>query len=708
MFTKSAFFFIFIVLVNTFSLYSESQDSLSLFKSLKEAATPQQKVKANISLAKYFLQKNIPKCFNYSSAAYLLAANIDDKKGMADATCVEGEAHFLQANFDEANLKFTEALSLYKKIKNNIGIAECYEGIGKVAYKNEEIDAALTHFSEALKLFEKEKYKNALPGLYINIGLLYDEVSNYKQALDFYSKALQLAQEIKDEVAEASCYTNIGGIYAAQGKQSLAISYLEKALKLKEKAGNKKGMALTLNNLGAVYYQLEDLDKALEQFQKAYDIYIEINDGKSIFPACNNIGTINLEKGNYDKALIYFNKAYELAKSRESVVDKILCLENLTLLYKQLGKSSQALEYSMECSSLKDTLYNKDQTSITAEMQTRFATEKKQQENEILNLQVKSESFIKTIFIIAAGLLLVIAFFIFRGLRQKQKANIALEEKNKIIEEQKQTVEHQKHIVEEQNKDITDSIRYAERIQNAILPPEKQWYSIFPQSFVFYKPKDILSGDFYWIEQKGDLVFVAAADCTGHGVPGALISIVNYNLLNKAVLEKDLNNPADILNYVNHQLTLALHQTFQESSVKDGMDISLCVLNTKTLELNYSGANNPIYIIHQIENAVTRISEVKADKFPVGAFVDEQVQSFTSKQIQLQKNDLVYLFSDGFADQFGGDKGKKFKYKQLKDILLENQNLSMIEQRSILENKFTNWKGKLEQVDDVLVIGIKV
>ena len=708
MFTKSVFFFLFIVLVNTFSLFSEGQDSLSLFKSIKEASTPRQKVIANIALSKYFLQKNITKCLAYSSSAYKQAEDIDDKKGMADAICVEGEAQFLQANFDEANLKFTEALSIYKKIKNNIGIAECYEGLGKVAYKNEEIDAALTHFSEALKLFEKEKYKNALPGLYINIGLLYDEVNNYKQALDFYNKALLLAQEIKDEVAEASCYTNIGGIYANQGKQSLAISYLEKSLNLKEKAGNKKGMALTLNNLGAVYYELNDLNKALEKFQKAYDIYIEINDVKSIFPACNNIGTINLETENYDKALIYFNKAYDLAKDRGSITDKILCLENLTLLYKQLGKPNQALDYSMECSSLKDTLFSKEQTSITAEMQTRFATEKKQQENEILNLQVKSESFIKTIFIIAAGLLLVIAFFIFRGLRQKQKANIILEEKNKIIEEQKQTVEHQKHIVEEQNKDITDSIRYAERIQTAILPPEKQWHSLFPQSFVFYKPKDILSGDFYWIEQKGDLVFVAAADCTGHGVPGALISIVNYNLLNKAVLEKDLTNPADILNYVNHQLTLALHQTFQESSVKDGMDISLCVLNTKTLELNYSGANNPIYIIYQIDNAETELIEVKADKFPVGAFVDEQVQSFTSKKIQLQKNDLIYLFSDGFADQFGGDKGKKFKYKQLKDILLENQNLSLAKQYSVLEERFTNWKGKLEQVDDVLVIGIRV
>ena len=711
MFKKSGFFFLFIVLINTCSLYAEAQDSLSLYKKLNQAANAQQKVQANIDLAKYFLQKNTPKCLEFTSKAIKLSDEGDYKDGKADAICVEGEAHFLQGNFDEANLKFTEALTLYKKSKNNIGIAECYEGLGKVAYKNEEMDAALTHFSEALKLFEKEKYKNALPGLYINIGLLYDEVTNYKQALDFYNKALTLAQEINDEVAEASCYTNIGGIYTAQGKYTLAISYMEKSLKLKEKAGNKKGMALTLNNLGAVYYELEDVDKALEKFQQAYDIYIEINDVKSIFPACNNIGTINLEKGNYDKALIYFNKAYDLAKAKESVADKILCLENLTLLYKNLGKPSQALDYSMECSSLKDTLYNKEQTSITAEMQTRFATEKKQQENEILNLQVKSESFVKTIFIIAAGLLLIIAFFIFRGLRQKQKVNLALEEKNRIIEEQKQTVEHQKLIVEEQNKDITDSIRYAERIQSAILPPDKQWLSLFPQSFVFYKPKDILSGDFYWIEQKGDLVFVAAADCTGHGVPGALISIVNYNLLNKAVLEKDLNNPADILNYVNHQLILALHQTYQESSVKDGMDISLCVLNTKTFELNYSGANNPIYIIRHIENATSdsaEITEVKADKFPVGAFIDEQVQSFTTKKMQLQKNDLVYLFSDGYADQFGGEKGKKFKYKQLKDILVETHHLPMNKQQLILEEKFTNWKGKLEQVDDVLVIGIRV
>jgi serine phosphatase RsbU (regulator of sigma subunit) len=196
--------------------------------------------------------------------------------------------------------------------------------------------------------------------------------------------------------------------------------------------------------------------------------------------------------------------------------------------------------------------------------------------------------------------------------------------------------------------------------------------------------------------------FVAAADCTGHGVPGALISIVNYNLLNKAVLEQDLNDPADILNYVNSQLTIALHQTFNESSVRDGMDISLCVINKNTLQVEYAGANNPIYIFKENE-----LLQLNADKFPVGAFVEEQIQSFNKQSIQLQNGDSLYLFSDGFADQFGGPKGKKFKYQQLKKLLAENQSKSMSEQREILSSSLIEWQGKLEQVDDVLVIGIR-
>lgn len=684
-------------------LYSLEQDSTVLIKKLNQASNTQQKIEAHIKLAKYFLAVNVDRAMSYAQQAKDLAQTTKDVNALADAICAEGEANFLLNNYEASKQNFTEALSLYDKKTNPIGLGEAYEGLGKNAYRLNEHDAALAHFSDALKIFELQKYKDGLAGLYINLALLYEDSGNNNQAIDFYEKALKIAKENKDIVSEASCYTNLGTLYSGLEKTDLAIEYLQKSLELKKSIGNKKGEATSLNNLGAIYYGLGDMNKALQYFQQAYDIYLAIDDKKSSFPSCNNIGSIYHETKQYDKALEYFNRAYGIAKELNSLSKKIVSVENLSMLHRDMGDYKQAADYGILCFQLKDTLYNKEQAEINAEMQTKFASEKKQQENEILNLQVKSESFMKTIFIIIAAFFLVVAFFIFRGLRQKQKINLALEEKNKIIEEQKQTVEHQKHIVEEQNKDITDSIRYAERIQQAILPPDKIWNELLPQSFVFYQPKDILSGDFYWIEQKGDLVFVAAADCTGHGVPGALISIVNYNLLNKAVLEKDLNDPADILNYVNHQLTVSLHQTYQESSIRDGMDISLCVINTKTLAMNFAGANNPIYVISNGE-----LTQYNADKFPVGAFIDEQIQSFNSSKIQLQKNDLIYLFSDGYADQFGGPKGKKFKYQQLKLSLIQNHQKPMVEQRENLKSQFISWKGKLEQIDDVLVIGIRV
>lgn len=683
--------------------HASEPDSISLKKDIASAKTDEQKIKLIVQLAKYHLTNNIAQSYNYSKSIEALSEKINFKEGLGDAANIKGEADFLMNNYEDAKQAFIKAISYYDKNKNPIGYAETCEGLGKVAYQDGEHDAALTHFSEAMAIFEKNNYKHGLSGLYINLGLLYEDSGNQEQAIEFYNKSIKISKEINDLVAESSCYTNLGNIYTTQKKYDLGIQTLEKSLELKKAIGNQKGVGTSLNNLGATYYEMGNKEKALEYFRAAYDIYIAINDQKSSFPSCNNIGSILHEQKKYNEALEYFNKANALAKQLNSLPKKILSLENLTMLSRDMGDFQKATDYSIKCLQLKDTLYNREQAELNAEMQTKFASEKKQQENEILNLQLKSETFIKTIFIIAASLLLVLAFFIFRGLRQKQKVNKALEEKNKIIEEQKQTVEQQKHIVEEQNKDIKDSIKYAERIQQAILPPEKMWYTLLPQSFVFYKPKDILSGDFYWIESKGDLVFVAAADCTGHGVPGALISIVNYNLLNKAVLEQNLNNPAEVLNYVNSQLTVALHQTYQESSVRDGMDISLCVINTKTLQMEYAGANNPIYIVNE-----EGLLQLNANKFPVGAFIEEKIEYFTSQTVQLKKGDFIYLFSDGYADQFGGEKGKKFKYQQLKDLILNNKYLPMQEQKNVLEKKFNEWKCHYEQVDDVLIIGIKL
>jgi len=277
-------------------------------------------------------------------------------------------------------------------------------------------------------------------------------------------------------------------------------------------------------------------------------------------------------------------------------------------------------------------------------------------------------------------------------LRITRKQKQLIEIKNKETEEQKK-------IVEEKSKSILDSITYAKRLQDAIIPPINLIKKYLPESFVLYKPKDIVAGDFYWMERAGDNILIAAADCTGHGVPGALVSVVCSNALNRTVKEFHITQPGKILDKVR-ELVL---ETFEksESNVQDGMDISLCCLNTKTNEMQWSGAYNSLWYIQNGE-----MKELPADKQPIGKV--DKPQAFNTYNLNLQKDDTLYLFTDGYADQFGGPKGKKFKYKQFQEVLTENAGKTMEEQMKTLDEVLNEWKGTLEQVDDILVIGIKV
>lgn len=255
----------------------------------------------------------------------------------------------------------------------------------------------------------------------------------------------------------------------------------------------------------------------------------------------------------------------------------------------------------------------------------------------------------------------------------------------------------------EQHKHFADSITYAERIQSAIMPPSTLIEKALPDSFIFYLPRDIVSGDFYFVEDLGDEVIFSAVDCTGHGIPGALISVIGFNYIHRAVTEKKLTQPSDILKFLDVGVNERLRQTDNESGVKDGMELSLCNLNKKTRVLQYSGAYNPIYIVSDGELTI-----IKADKFEIGVNPDGVADNYTNHTIQLKKGDCVYLFSDGYADQFGGPKGKKFMYKQLRETLLNINEKSMKEQNNILSDTFHKWKHKEEQIDDVLLIGVRV
>jgi ligand-binding sensor domain-containing protein/serine phosphatase RsbU (regulator of sigma subunit) len=285
--------------------------------------------------------------------------------------------------------------------------------------------------------------------------------------------------------------------------------------------------------------------------------------------------------------------------------------------------------------------------------------------------------------------------------RWRLKEEVAI--RTKELSEEKEKLQKAYSEIDEKNKDITDSIHYAKRIQEAILPPDSLIKQLVPESFVFYKPKDIVSGDFYWIEQWGPQTLIAAADCTGHGVPGAFMSLVAHNILTQTVNVLGLAKPSLILNETNSQLSKKLNQDPEEATVRDGMDIALCAINYKKSTMEFAGANNPLWIIRN--NAVI---EVNGDKFPVGAFIGEELQLFTNHEWEFQKGDMIYIFTDGFADQFGGPKGKKFKYKPFQELLLAIHQKSMEEQKAILEKTNAEWQGSLEQIDDILVIGIRV
>jgi serine phosphatase RsbU (regulator of sigma subunit) len=257
----------------------------------------------------------------------------------------------------------------------------------------------------------------------------------------------------------------------------------------------------------------------------------------------------------------------------------------------------------------------------------------------------------------------------------------------------------QKEKMELKNKEITDSINYAKRIQAAILPTDNVFRTHLPDSFVLYKPKDIVAGDFYWLEKKNDLIIFAAADCTGHGVPGAMVSVICNNALNRSVREFNLTDPAKILDKTREIVISEFEKSDDE--VKDGMDISLCCYNPTSKQLTWAGANNPLWIINE-----EGLTEYKADKQPIGKFFDPK--PYTSHTIHLKKNDLIFIFTDGYQDQFGGPKGKKFKASSLKSLILSIRDKQAAEKKAILENTFESWKGQLEQIDDVCLIGAKI
>lgn len=691
------------------NLPSTSRELDSLMNLLKSSSDTLKIQVLNTLSSKYY-ETAADKAIDYGKQAMLLAQKFKSDKGLARAYINIGRAYYSKSDYNKALSFITEAKKIFQRISDKTGSADACIAMATVYTDLGNYENSLNFNLQAMTIREEMNDSAALSSSLINVGLIYYKIGKYKLASEFYQKSLNIRLLLNDQTGISACYNNLANVFDDQGDHAKALEYLNKSLEIKEKMGNKRGIASTLNNIGSVYNSLKDYSKAKEYYLKSLALKKEIGDQFGAANTLGNIGAIYYFTNDKKNAIDYFLQAIDAAKKINAADIILTNYKNVAQTYFEDNNYKTSAEYYSLASDLKDSIYNVEGAKSMNEMQAKFDFEKQEKElkiskqnAEIQALDANKQRLFKNAFIIGFILLLIIAFVIFNRYQLKQKANAELEAQKQEITRQHNELNIAYSQIETKNKDITDSIKYAKRIQLAFLPTLDFENEVGDKGFILYKPKDIVSGDFYWMEKKNKELLIAAVDCTGHGVPGAFMSIVGFNLLNQAVNEHKITKPSNILDEMNTGVTDTLRQYEDESTVKDGMDIALCNINYDTLELQYSGAYNSLWIIRN-----GSLIELKANKFPVGSFVGEKLQKFDNNTFQLEKGDFIYLFTDGFADQFGGPLGKKFKYKQLQQLLVENAHLPAKKQRQILSQTFENWIGLLEQVDDVLIIGIGI
>jgi serine phosphatase RsbU (regulator of sigma subunit)/lipopolysaccharide biosynthesis regulator YciM len=568
------------------------------------------------------------------------------------------------------------------------------DALGTVYIARENWEQASAEYFEALRLAEAISDTALMASYSYQVGYIYNGLRNQEQSRKYLSSAASLYERLHDLHMQAETYNMLGSSYKETGEYDKALDYHQKALRLREQTGDKKGIAYSLNNIALVYRRTKAYDKALVYLKKSLEIKTELGDKKGMAGSYINISTVYLVMKDYKGAIPYVERGIALADSVHAVDFLMNGMRNAAECYYYADDYEPAAFYYNKFLRLYDSAYQANNTRQIAEMQTKYETEKQQREIELQSAKLSSqESDIRrqkaVNYAIVLGLCLALALIgvVFRSYRQNKKANAVLAEKNQLIEEK--------------NKDITDSIHYAKRLQQAILPSAEFIRGQLADAFVLFQPKDIVSGDLYFVERCGPRIIVAAVDCTGHGVPGAFMSMLAHNLLHQAVVEMKISTPGLILDHLNTHLAARLNRQ-QTDTIRDGMDVSLCSIDPSAMTLEFAGANNPLWLIRNNE-----LSETKGNKFPVGWY-DQSGSVFTTHAISLQKNDRIYLFSDGYADQFGGEKGKKMMTRNFKTLLTGLGELSMPTQAKKIERHLHEWKGALEQVDDVLVIGIRV
>ena len=614
---------------------------------------------------------------------------------------------------------FVEQINIEKIISLN--------DLGFISREKKDLNQSVKWFKQAIKLNDKQSIKIIEPELYSNLGLTLTLEKEFDVAEYNYNRALKIYESVNDKKKIAEVLNIIGKNNFLNSKNQTAINTCNQSLQISTQNQDYKNISESYLLLSDIYSSEGDFFESNKYYKlyienkKNYSDWIQKNESnrlisKSNYESINQDVIEDFQKKEQEKIELLKVKLESNQKEKDLIVlKKEAELREASLLYNKLEeeKSKQELILSEEkLKNQKKELANLERQNKINSLQVSWAKNNLDlalNKNRILDQdkiindlkvhEIKQDK--NSLLYDLAGLAILIILLIFllikNGKHSKamHKQNFKLSKKNEEISEQRNTIL-------KKNEEIIDSIHYALKIQTALLPTEEEFKRAFSNSYIFYKPKDIVSGDFYWKYESADFIFYATADCTGHGVPGGFMSMLGISLLNDIVKDKKITDPCDVLDLMSVKIISELKQTEKIGKSKDGMDITLCRLNKTKTELVFASANNDLWLIRN-----GQIIEFKADRQPVGYHFGPITQ-FNQQKIDLLSEDIIITFSDGYSDQFGGEKGKKYKYRQLQQLLLTNSNLSMDEQKLILHETIENWRGDLEQVDDILVIGIRV
>jgi tetratricopeptide (TPR) repeat protein len=684
----------------------------------------------------YNHQGEIPKTLEYYHKSLKIQEELGDNKGMAVSLNNIGYVYFNQGNIPKTLDYYHKSLIILNELGDKKEIATSLNNIGAVYVQQRDIPKSLEYYHKSLKISEEIGDKQGIGQSLNNIGVVYGDQKEPSIALEYYSKSLKLREEMGDKKGIAESLNNIGNIYDKLGNIPKAVENYSKSLKLREKLGNKQGIAESLSFLGNVFFNQGNIPKALEYYNKSLGLREEIDEKKGIAESLKSIGGIYLLQHNLVEAQHYAKKSLAIAQELGYPINIRNAANLLSQVYEKQASSSQTSllrksELGLEALSMhklfvnmSDSINNEESKKASAQQQAKYEYEKQKAiddaENEkLVAIEKEAKAKQKVItYATAGGLGLVAIFLIFVFNR------LQVTKKQKLIIEQKERETHQqKELIEEKHREITDSINYAERIQRSFLATTEMLDHHLKDYFVFFRPKDIVSGDFYWAGELNDGNFAfSVADSTGHGVPGAIMSILNISSLEKSI-EKE-TAPDQILNKTRKIIIERLKKDGSSEGGKDGMDCSLLVINKDRTQLSFAAANNPVFIVRPVRHSALdaesanefagqarndgyELIEYKPNKMPVGKH-DNDGESFTLNTTILQKGDVIYTLTDGFPDQFGGEKGKKYMIKNLKELLLQIAHLPVHVQEQKLADEFDKWKGENEQVDDVCIIGVRV